>query len=57
MERYAHALKYAPKEDGVYSVEDTTPLKQQKTFHDDIIFRARDSMGIEAQLWIPSLLR
>jgi len=56
MERYACALKYAPKEDGVYSLEDATPLKQQRTCHDDIVFRARDSMGVEAPTLDPMVI-
>ena len=48
MERYAHALKYAPTEESVFVLEDAAPLKQQKTFKDDVIFRVRDSMGVEA---------
>ena len=48
MERYARALKYAPAEESVFVLEDAAPLKQQKTFNDDIIFRVRDSMGVEA---------
>ena len=48
IERYARALKHAPTEESVFVLEDAAPLKQQKTFPDDIIFSARDSMGIEA---------
>ena len=29
-------------------LEDAAPLKHQRTFNDDIVFRARDSMGVEA---------
>ena len=48
MERYARALKYAPAEESVLVLEDAAPLKQQKTFHDDIMFRTRDSIDVEA---------
>ena len=56
MERYSRALKYAPAEEDVFVLEDTTPLKQQKTFSDDIIFRARDSTGIEAPTLDPLVI-
>ena len=48
MERYARALKYAPADESVFVLEDAAPLKQQKTFNDDIIFSSKDSMGVEA---------
>ena len=48
MERCARALKYARAEESVFVLEDVAPLKQHKTFSDDIVFRVRDSMGVEA---------
>ena len=56
MERYAHALRHAPREENVFILEDTTPLKQQRTFNDDIVFRARDSVGIEAPTLNPLVI-
>jgi len=56
IERYSHALKYAPKEENVYVLEDTIPLKQQKTSNDDIIFRARDLTGTEAPTLDPLVI-
>ena len=53
MERYAHALKYTPAEEDVFVLEDAAPLKQQKTSNDDIVFKARDSMVLKLQPWIP----
>ena len=56
VERYAHALKYTPKEENVFVLEDDIPLKQQRTSNDDIVFRDRDSTGIEAPTLDPMVI-
>ena len=48
VERYSRALKYTPKDESVFMLEDDIPLKFRKTSNDDIVFRTRDSTGIEA---------
>lgn len=48
MERYARALRHVPAEENVFVLENDAPLKQQKISTDDIVFSARDSLGIEA---------
>jgi len=40
----------------VYVLEDTTPLKQQTTSNDDIVFWARESVGTEAPTLDPLVI-
>ena len=56
MERYTRALKYVPTEEDVFVLEGAMPLKQQRTFDDDIVFKARDSAGIEAPTLDPLVI-
>ena len=46
MERYANSLRHTEHE-CCSNVEDGTPAKQQRTMHDDIVFRNRDADKVE----------
>ena len=47
MDQYVNAVKHIYV-DGCNDLEDITPVKQQKTMFDDMVFRSRDDTGIQS---------